>query len=242
MINFYIANCKGSKINKVLKAFQKYDCKVEVKIVINKNPERGLEYFVRHKDTDIVLIDTDTNYPKLNINGIKLAKRMKLINKNTLIVFIAEKDHLQTLIDISKSDPFYYTTTNRVESDLPKIFEKYSDLKHQAKRVFAYSKRGIIYDVYLDDILYFTSYHRTIKFKDINGNIDEFYDKLDNVEESIFNKTKLYVRVGQSYLVNIKYIISVVNDDIHMTDGTIIPISKRYSRIVNFNKNKRPGE
>lgn len=242
MINLYILYCRSDKINKILKALQKYNSNVDIQITVINKPDFSLEYFIRHKDADIVIIDADISVKNVPVNGMQIGTRIKLINRNTLLVFIADKDKLNTLVSIAKSDPFFYTTASRIEKDISAIFDKYSVLKYQNRNIFSYSKRGVSHDINLNEILYFVSDHRIIQFKNLNGDTDSFYDKLDNVEETIYEKTKLFIRVGQSYLVNLKYIINVVKNDIYMTDGTIIPISRRYGKILDFSDDKRTGE
>ena len=65
-----------------------------------------------------------------------------------------------------------------------------------------------------------------------SGNPISFYSKLNLIEEQLDVGVKNFVRVHQSYLVNVQYIKTLTRDNIVMENGTYIPVSRKYQERV----------
>ena len=76
-------------------------------------------------------------------------------------------------------------------------------------------------------ILYFSSDKRKIRLYCTDGTY-EFYKKLDMVEEEISSRTKQFVRLHKSYLINLDYIKTYSKQEIKMKNGEILGVSKKH--------------
>ena len=72
------------------------------------------------------------------------------------------------------------------------------------------------------DIIYFESSRRIIKIVS-NSGTDVFYSRLNDIESTIAGD---FIRIHQSYLVNPRYIASLNGNEIYLTNGVKLPVSK----------------
>ena len=96
---------------------------------------------------------------------------------------------------------------------------------------FTYKVSGMVQKIRMDDIFYFMSSGR--KCSIVNKGADtEFYAKLDEVEAQL--DPEQFVRVHQSYIVQLRYIKSLTRDGLTMNNGLFVPVSQK--RYVNVKK------
>lgn len=207
-----------------------------IEITIITKLQYELEYFVRNKDFDIIIIDP--NYIHSNRNGIYIAERVKLINRNVHIIFISDSINNELMIRMIDTEAFAFIPFNQISTKLPiSIDRAISIINSDAK--YEYIKRNEKYYMPLKNIIYFASSHRTIQFICIDGKEDNFYERMDNVENTISQITSNFVRVNQSYLINTRYILSINRNNIKMINGEIITVSRKYHSNLEVIRNIR---
>lgn len=79
--------------------------------------------------------------------------------------------------------------------------------------------------VKLDDILYFVSHKHRITMVTETEQY-EFIDSMKNLENKLDWKT--FIRIHQSYIVHTCYVHAKIGQELRMTDGAVIPISRHY--------------
>ena len=72
-------------------------------------------------------------------------------------------------------------------------------------------------------ILFIESEGHRCTIHELNGDY-HIYRRLDELEERI--DSPYFIRIHQSYLVNVKYIQRISNYELTMADGCILPVSK----------------
>ena len=113
--------------------------------------------------------------------------------------------------------------------------------------IFIYTKRNEKYSVILKNVVYIVFSHRVVKYINVDGREDYFYDKMTNIEKIIGQLSEDFVRISQSYLINQKYIVSISGTEVTMVNGHAMIISRKYhdnlnsvkENIINFNKKLR---
>jgi len=179
----------------------------------------GLE----NKQYDIVFLDVNMK----EMDGIETAKQIRRNNVNTFIVFIT------AFVSFSpegyKVDAIrYILKDNRnfeaaLTESLDTIFAKMEIKKIKMKFDFTEGEKGIL----IDDIIFIESKLHKLVFE-ISGNGTKrytLYQKLDDIE--ILLEEYGFLRVHQSFLVNIKYIIQVSNYKAVLTTSKDLPIPKQ---------------
>ncbi len=79
--------------------------------------------------------------------------------------------------------------------------------------------------VKLDDILYFVSHQHQITMVTETGQY-VFNDSMKNLENKLAGK--YFIRIHNSYIIHAQYVRAKIGNEIHMTNGDVIKISRRY--------------
>lgn len=209
----------------IIKIVENNSFKDDISVIFVIRYEYELEYFIRNNEFDILVITSD--YIKSNHDGIYVARRAKIINRNPLIIFVSlyKKDNL---LEIINSEPFAYITESRLQIDFCNILKKAISIINKDLFKFTYKKWSLEYNVSLKNVIYFTSSHRTIRYLCIDGREDSFYEKMDNLEDGITNRYSNYIRISQSYIINMKYILAINGNEIKMINGESLLITRKY--------------
>lgn len=226
MINICILHCARMEIQATIDVIRNYNITVFAKLFIVINPEYELDYLVRHKDMDIIILDAC--FMCNGYDGIFLAKRIKVFNRKVLIIFISETTDKKQLINIINAEPFAYIKLKDILTKLPLALNDAISIVSKDISIFTYFKKNEQNSIPLKKVIYFSSSHRIIKYICIDGREDYFYDKMDNTEKVIINISHDFIRVNQSYLINRKFIISLIGNEITMINNHVITISRKY--------------
>ena len=174
---------------------------------------------------DIVFIEVNADI----LPGIEIAKRIRETgNVHTEIIFTSTDDSyalfgykLRVFDYLIKPIPI-----KTLSETIDRYFCYYAS---NTENYFTYKVSGAVQRMRLDDIYYFASSGR--KCSIVNKGLDtEFYAKLDEVEHAL--DAEQFVRVHQSYIVQLKYIKSLTRDGLTMNNGLFVPVSqKRYADV-----------
>lgn len=173
-------------------------------------------------------------------------------HKAAYILSQHKKDMLTIAIGVSQSSKFNteYMPTYLIPQFSTKVLwshvcKAYDSLSSDENH-FIYYKRPQYVTTPLSDILYFSSEGRRIRLisQITDDSENEFYDKLDNVEEQLSKKKCHFVRIHKSYLVNTQYIASYDKNHLKLITGECLNISKySYYKNLSFtlsSKHKSP--
>ena len=168
---------------------------------------------------DILLIDI--NLGKKKQNGIEIAERIKDNNKDCQVIFISGyNDYAQ---DIFEANPVFFIRKPIEEEILIKAVDlAIENVNKSRTERFCYQRESRVYIVPIQDIIYFESSRRIIKIVS-NSGTDVFYSRLNDIESTIAGD---FIRIHQSYLVNPRYIASLNGNEIYLTNGVKLPVSK----------------
>lgn len=178
---------------------------------------------------DICFLDINLGL-KENTDGLKIAKKLKQLNYNALIIFISGFNDYY--VDMVQVEPFRFLHKPFTREEVIFVFElaceRYSLLKnHEDIQKYQYKYNGIIFSVDLYKIKYIYSFKRKIYIQTSYGELLEFYGKLDNVEKEILELSNNFLRIGKSSLVNIKYVKSF-NKNFVQIDNEEFSIGSKY--------------
>jgi DNA-binding LytR/AlgR family response regulator len=199
---------------------------IEIKVILYESGEQILFMLSDHpNDVDIIYLDILMG----KMNGIETAKRLREIGCLAQIIFLTTSDeYVFEAFDVS---PFYYI----VKDEMPT--RKFKDVFLKAKEsvrlkesdYIIITSSGTKEKIRLDLVLYFEVKNRIITAHLKSSEVD-YYSKLEDVERTLTGKD--FIRIHRSYLVNCFYIEKLSRSSLTLTDGTVLPVSEKYSEKV----------
>lgn len=160
-------------------------------------------------------------------NGIETAFTIRKNDKDALIIFIT--DYKEYVYDVFEVLPFRFLSKPVSIEDLRRVLtDALGHIRLSGQIFFFHIGRGI-YQLHYREILFFEGAGRKVTIK-IAEQSFEIYDKISNIVKRLDNS--LFQQTHASYIVNMAFIRSVKNADIVLQDGTVLPISKKYSHKV----------
>jgi DNA-binding LytR/AlgR family response regulator len=191
---------------------------------------RGIEIYTYNSGEEIVfacknkgiqfeIVFLDIKMGKMD--GISAAKVISKLNSACLIFFVTA--FMEYVFQGYEIRAFRYIMKPFSEDEIKKHFSKaILELRKDEKKYLIHTKSSI-YTYYPDDILFLESSKRQVIANTVSGKVS-FYSKLIIEEEKL--KGFGFIRVHQGFLVNMAYIKTIIDNDMILTNGTVIPISK----------------
>lgn len=182
-----------------------------------------------HGHFDIVFIGTFSEAERVAESAVRLIGE----DRYTVIVLMLCKTQLPGVLPVIHSFFFLYKPIckDAVESFLDSYIREYP------RRKFVYRRGTFFHAVPSRDILYFVHDRRVVRMIRSDGGSDDFYMKLDLVEELLRDSVVPFLRIHESYLINYLRINSIGNDRVIMENGELLTISVKYRKqVANFVK------
>lgn len=207
-----------------------------LKIAGEKNIPVDIDVFIDGKElTGIVCSGEKFHLIYLNIemeneNGVNLARSIREADDNALILYVSGYDGcIRRLFEIN----IFRFIDKPLDMEL---FERYflEACRETVKNVacFTYRFNREVYNILLEDIIYFESQGRKIMIHQLEGRKGAFIGKLNEVEKNLEESAHPFLRIHQSYLVNFIYIKSMANTYIRLEDYKELPISESRQKEV----------
>lgn len=185
---------------------------------------------------DVIILDIEMP----NISGVEIAS---IINSEKgdmdipFIVFLTNKDSL--VFEALKEQPYSFVRKSNLE-DIIACLNKINRKLKKEQICLIKSGRNV-YRISNTDILYLEKEKNYVIFHtntDLYRERNTIDDKIKELNDSAF------LRPHIGYLVNMRYIQNILTTSIQLTNGDLIPISKKYrkeikNRFFNWLVNKR---
>ncbi len=229
---FRIAICDDEKyfrkeLKKAVDVYMKAAC-LEYEIDLFESGEDILALGIGVIKYNTIFLDINMK----KIDGIETAKEIRKINPNTFIVFITA--YINYTLEGYKVDAIRYILKDDVnlKESLQECLIAIRDKMnyHIVKKEFSFreGERKVL----LDHILYIESRLHMLEFNVMENDIKKYtlYSKLDDIETEINSNN--FIRVHQSFLVNLKYVKEVLANKLIFTNNIELPIAKtRYKSV-----------
>lgn len=178
---------------------------------------------MENKAFDIVFLDIVLG----NENGIELAGKITSYNAETNIIFVSA--YMNFYSDVYSAKHIYFLTKpisaehiqKAVNIAINNIDRQYIFLQKNKSQI-RISTASIIY---IEGIL------KSCKICFNNGNTEDFNAPLSAIEPLLINHQ--FIRIHQSFIVNMDYITHFKKGSVILTDGTELPITRKYSAYAN---------
>lgn len=195
-----------------------------INIIIRQftSAEEFLFQYVDEYDYDILLLDIEMK----EMNGVDLAKRIRMENKEVQIIFIS--GFIEYITDGYDVEALHFLLKPLNRNKLIEILEKAKNRITKNEKVMLLPTMDGIQRVYLKEMRYIEV---RLNYLTIYGDKEYIIKKtLSNMEKEL---DESFIRSHRSYMININYIRTITKTEVLLEDGTTIPLSKAYYDKVN---------
>ena len=162
------------------------------------------------------------------LDGLQLAEKIREKDKNAILVFItASAEYVFRGYEVKA---FRYLMKNELDYGFSKVLRDcMAEWENSESDRFTFQFGAETISLDLQDIYYFESKKRIVTIYQSQGSY-RTYAKLDDIENTLIDKD--FIRCHQSFLVNAKKIAKLSAQEIHLKNGVVIPVSKKYKQSV----------
>jgi len=173
---------------------------------------------------DMIVLDIQM----AKINGIELAKKIRIIDKNIIIAFISGM--ADYVFEGYEVQAIRYILKPVNDEKIYELLDYASKLKEKEDKYLIISVSGENKKINYDDIIYFESMSHYIVVHLKN----EEYNYKYNISDLCLELSELnFIRIHRSYVVNLKYIEKITKNDCQLINDIIVPLSRNSYKSVN---------
>lgn len=193
--------------------FKKRQDKVNITIINNNFNDYSLsnKYHIVFLDIDLV---TD--------NGLIIAKQLRELDNNIIIVFISSKNTLVFKTFVVK--PFFFIRKSDYKIDLIYFFEILD--KYFKKNTFiSLDSRATQVHIPIDSIIYIESHEHQLTIhskKEVyydSSSLTGFLQKLQSIN---------FIQIHKSYIINFDYLKGIDKGEVLLIENIKLPIGRKY--------------
>ena len=167
----------------------------------------------------------------LQLDGVQVGKqiRERLGNEKISIVYISSKEtYAMSLFQVRPLDFLIKPITQKTVNE---TIDKYIRLNNLMKNDFFFHIGKSIQRLYLDEIFYFACNGKKIEIHTDAG-VTTFMTRQYRLKQILELFPAYFEQCHKSYIVNSSYVSIYKYDAVQMTDGTILPISQKYRKLM----------
>ncbi|BCN32780.1 LytR/AlgR family response regulator transcription factor [Anaeromicropila herbilytica] len=226
----HIAVCDDDSIFKdyLLELIKRWSKSTDNKVSIQQFDDgaKFVDYLcISQTEFDIILLDMQMK----ELGGIDTAQVIRKRNNKVIIIFITS--HIDMVLHAFEVKAYRYLMKDTIEKELPMVLTKaIEEIQYERKNMFSFSFQGKERLISLQDIVYFESNKRTILVH-LKDKVLSYYGKLNEVELEVSDYE--FIRIHQSYIINLKYVEEIRGYDLMLEQGIRLPISKSKIKEVN---------
>lgn len=175
-----------------------------------------------NRQLDIVFLDIEMK----QINGLEVARKIREIDSEVTIVFAtAFAEYAVQGYEVQALD---YLLKPIEKDKIKKVIQRHLDRKPLVKEIVTLEAEGKLYKIVLEDILYIEvikrecEIHLTDRILTVTSSLKELADKLN----------ENFIQTHRSYLVNVGHIHRLLKTDVELSNGQIVPVSRRLAKEV----------
>lgn len=178
------------------------------------------------KRYDIIFLDIDLGY---GVIGTDLSLDIKIFNPNCLIIYFSSyKNKYQD--NIIQAEPFRYLHKPIQKSELISILDDTLLRLKYSGALYTFKSDGYTHKIKISDIKYIFTQYQMCNLIGINGQLFQYRQKLNEVEQELCSIDNCFIRISKSYLVNFYHVDSYCRRKLYI-DNTELSIS--YSHAEN---------
>ena len=173
-------------------------------------------YQAAKKGFDIILLDIEMK----QINGLEAAHQIRKVDTQTVIIFITSHDELASMgYEVAA---FRFLTKPVKPAKLIEALEAVRAQNNNTKTIHINNIEGE-YTINVSDILFFEAQNQQVFIQTKDGSFTERAAISDYVDELAGYD---FISIHRSYLINLRYVKGLNKQEVTLSDGTILPISR----------------
>ena len=194
---------------------------VEFQLFTFTNPE----YFLasaKEEKFDLSFLDIDLG----SFSGLNVAELLLSIKKDAQIIFLSQREDL--VFECLTYHPFGFIRKSKLIEDfalmMEQFYNSYLNTGHDDKRIEIVDKTKMV-SFNIGEIVYIEgdrNYQRVVLR---NGTEQNIRVSMGSLEERL--NPYGFIRIHKGYLLNYLYIRSITSDEVVLTSGKILPMSKK---------------
>lgn len=170
---------------------------------------------------DIAFLDIDMD----NLNGIDLAHKMRACNPDLILIFVT--NYIQYSLEGYEVHALRYLLKSQLSSKLPDCLNAAITAYRKERSFVRLSSDNVEIDISPTHITYVETDGRRLKLHLKNEPRDVLMINMTMMELTELLQERGFLRVHQSYLVNMLYVQQMKSTGVWLTDSTRLPISAR---------------
>lgn len=227
-----IAICDDNEVMcKIIEEMILEYCSEHIKTIqIFNSGDDLIEFMQVEYKFDLIFLDIELG----TISGVEVGKtiRNELDDYISKIVFVsASEGYEKQLLELNPlnflSKPIDKIKLNKCIDITLKLLNMGNTVEN-TKNKFEYQVKGKTKLLNTNDILYFENQLRKVKIVTTTEE-DLFYDKLSNVLPKL---PEIFIAPHSSYIVNYNFIEKISGENLIMSNGLIIPISRKNLKLI----------
>lgn len=173
-------------------------------------------------DLDMVFLDIEMN----QTDGLEVAKKIRQTDKDLTIVFAtAFAEYAVQGYDVQALDYLL----KPIELDkVKRVLKRHLDRQPAVVEKVTLESQGEVIKLALDDILYVEVNRRECEIHTLNGPVT-VSRTLKEMSEELSDD---FIQTHRSYLVNVSHMNRLLKTDIELSNGTVVPVSRRLVKQV----------
>lgn len=177
---------------------------------------------------DMLFLDIEMR----KMDGLETARMIREFDELVYLIYVTS--HKNYAIEAYEVQPFQFVVKPIDESIIKRYFLSVYEKISRGSFYFEYKFNKIYYKVLINDIMYFESNKRVISIYLVDGSINTYYDKLNQIEEKMKQYKVDFWRIHRSLLINARYIKEKAYDQIVLTNGKTHYISEDRRKDINL--------
>lgn len=184
--------------------------------------EAFLFQFAEQKDYDILLVDVEMG----GMDGVSMAKTVRKENRLVQIVFIT--GYLEYIAEGYEVSALHYLLKPVQEEKLFQVLDRAVENLKKNERVLTLMLHAETVRIPFHEIRYlevqsnYVTVHAAADIR-VKKTLTEFEQELD----------ERFYRMGRSYMINLSFIRKVTKTEVHLSDGTVLPLPRGQYEALN---------
>lgn len=192
---------------------------INIRIQKYDNGDHLFDGICKENGFDIFFLDIGMD----EMNGLEAAAMVRAADIFTTIIFVSQyEDYYREAYEVH---PFQFLDKPVDPVKLQKTMDAYMEIKGRVDETYVFYINRVRYSIRLNDILYFFSKNRyiTVVCQDCKYT---FYGKLGDVQKEMEERDSCFLRIHQSYLVNLDYVKEFHYKELILFNGQSLDISR----------------
>ena len=183
-------------------------------------------YLASYQEENFDLHFLDIDLENQNITGLKVADAIVTNKKDAHIIFLSQREDL--VFECLKYHPFGFIRKSKLIEDfslmMNQFFNTFLAMNDNDTRIEIVDKTKTV-SFKISEIVYIEGDRNYQKVVLKDGTYQNIRVQLGSLEEKL--KTYGFIRIHKGYLLNHLYIRSITSDEVLLTTGSSLPLSKQ---------------